>query len=266
MNNREVSKETEPDLVLVPASYWQLFLESNLEKVLLRKTRTKNRSIKSEDTKVVLTVTERSERDITKIFGDIDIDWLLIERQLILWGSLFRAGKKLRVNISVNYNYVETSQLSAKSSRNIDKRGSSTTQRMLIERAAQLDVEQESSDQLSTWQKVYSTMRCTGPLCNLGLYYWCDLVGKKHYKLKTYHLRSLISYVEQGHELQTQEDVPKEIRQQLYAEEQQYLQRCQKAAGSPSATALALDMPSIPTNCLDIPGLRDRAVKEYCAW
>ncbi|PQE18259.1 urea carboxylase protein [Rutstroemia sp. NJR-2017a BBW] len=25
-------------------------------------------------------------------------------------------------------------------------------------------------------------------------------------------------------------------------------------------------MPSIPTNRLDIPGLRDRAVKEYCAW
>jgi hypothetical protein len=44
VNNREISKETEPDLVLVPASYWQLILESNLEKVLLRKMRTKNRT------------------------------------------------------------------------------------------------------------------------------------------------------------------------------------------------------------------------------
>lgn len=135
MNNREVSKEIEPDLVLTLASYWRLFLESNLEKVLLRKMRVKNRTVKSKDIKVVLTVIERLERDITKIFGNIDIDWLVIERQLILWGSLFRVGKKLRVNISFNYNYIEIGQLSATLLRNTDKRGSLTTQRMLTKRA-----------------------------------------------------------------------------------------------------------------------------------
>ncbi|KAG4427670.1 hypothetical protein IFR05_016847 [Cadophora sp. M221] len=56
VNNREVSKETEQDLVLAPASYWRLFLESNLEKVLLRKMRVKNKTVKSEDTKIVVTV------------------------------------------------------------------------------------------------------------------------------------------------------------------------------------------------------------------
>jgi hypothetical protein len=42
VNNREVSKETEPDLVLIPASYWRLFLKLNLEKVLLLKTLAKS--------------------------------------------------------------------------------------------------------------------------------------------------------------------------------------------------------------------------------
>jgi hypothetical protein len=44
----------------------------------------KKRTVKSEDTKIVVTVTQRSERDVTKSFDDTDIDWPVIERQLIL--------------------------------------------------------------------------------------------------------------------------------------------------------------------------------------
>jgi hypothetical protein len=84
VNNREVSKDTEQDLVLAPASYWRLFLKLNLEKVLLRKMLANNRTVKCEDTKVVVTVTERLERDLTKRFDDTDIDWSVIERQLVL--------------------------------------------------------------------------------------------------------------------------------------------------------------------------------------
>ncbi|KAM0157265.1 hypothetical protein ACHAPG_004759 [Botrytis cinerea] len=72
----------------------------------------KNRPIKSEDTKVVVSVTERSQRDLTKRFDDTDIDWGVIERQLIKWAELFCA---------------EASQLLATSSRKADKRGSSIT-------------------------------------------------------------------------------------------------------------------------------------------
>jgi hypothetical protein len=36
-----------------------------------------------EDTTVVVSVTERSERDLTKRFDDTSIDWAVIERQLV---------------------------------------------------------------------------------------------------------------------------------------------------------------------------------------
>jgi hypothetical protein len=58
INNREVSKETEQDLVLAPALYWRLFLKSKLEEVVLCKIRSKKRDLQAEDTKIVITVTQ----------------------------------------------------------------------------------------------------------------------------------------------------------------------------------------------------------------
>ena len=215
----------------------------------------------------------------------------VVERQLLKWAELFRAGKKLRLNFS--FNYMETSQLLATSSRKADKRGSSATKQMLAERAEQLSGEQESSGHPSVWRDVYSLMRCPGPPCHLGPHCWRDPIGKKHYKLKTHHLKSLIRYVEQGYELQTHEDVPEDIREQLYGEEQQSLERRQKsnstAAGNlppinitnvlppqayqpPLAASPARSPPSdltstsIPVSRLDIPGPRDIAVRDYSHW
>jgi hypothetical protein len=90
---------------------------------------------------VIISVAERSQRDLTKRFDDTEIDWSIVEKQLVAWGELFRAGKKLRVDLS--FNYVETGQQSARfSSRKRDKRGSSLiTDRMLTERVTQLDIE-----------------------------------------------------------------------------------------------------------------------------
>jgi hypothetical protein len=128
-----VSKDIEQDVVLAPSAYWGLFLQPKLEKLLYKKL-AKNRPVKSEDTNIVVSVTERSQRDLTKRFDDTDIDWRVVERQLVAWGELFRAGKKLRLYLS--FNHVETSQPSVTLSRKADKRGaSSTTQQMLIERA-----------------------------------------------------------------------------------------------------------------------------------
>jgi len=161
---------------------------------------------------------------------------------------------------------------------------------MLTEGDAQIDAEEESTGQLSIWRDVYTTMRCPGLPCQ-GPHCWIDPIGKKHYKLKTHHLKSLIRHVGQGHELRTHKDILPEICQQLYAEEQQRLERHQKQPsntstnlppiniilpeliyqpsnpGSSLARPPIADTTSLPlTSRLEIPGLREKAVEEYCTW
>jgi hypothetical protein len=286
VNNKVVSKDTEQNVVLAPDSFWNVILRPKLEKLLRRKV-PHNRCVRSDDANVVVSVTERSERDLTKRFDDNEIDWSIVEKQLMAWGELFHAGKKLRVVIS--FNYVETSQESTGSVKKGDKRGrSSTTQQMLTERVT-FDAD-ETPGQTSCWRDVYNLMRCPGPPCHLGPHCWRDPVGKRHYKVKTHHFRSLIQYVQQGHLLRTHDDVPEDIRDQLYAEEQQRLERKQAVsamtppssapinitnvlpgnspqvsshAGTPAS--MQLSKPSSVEH-LDIPGLRDVAVQEYSEW
>jgi hypothetical protein len=284
VNKRMVSKDTEQDLVLAPTAYWHMFLKPKLEK-LLRKKLSQNRSIRCDETNVVVSVTGRSERDLTKRFDDTDIDWTIVERQLLGWGELFRSGKKLRITIS--FHYTDSSGSAAAPGRG--KRGSSATKQMLADRAAQLDAEQDTSGHPSIWREVYALMQCPGSPCDLGPHCWRDPTGKKHYKLRTHHLKALIDYVEQGHRLVSQEDVPEYVREQLMAEEQQRLER------QPRATACSTPYPPINiTNVLphaspspatdsvelirtlstkpaevaslEIPGPRDVAVTMYGEW
>ena len=164
---------------------------------------------------------------------------------------------------------------------------------MLAEGALQVDTEQTSSGHPSVWRKVYNAMRCPGPPCKKGPHCWVDPIGKKHYLLNTRHLKSLIMYVQEGHTLETHDDVPKNFREELYTEEQKSLERHQKASRTSVATPSAIhitnvlpppsdptshlaslagtlvpDMPSRhnATDRLNIPGFRDDTVKEYCAW
>jgi hypothetical protein len=218
VNNRMLSKDTEQDIVLAPAAYWRFCLKAKVEKLLGKKL-PHGRHVKYDDTSVVASVNDRSERDLTKRFDDMDIEWSVVERQLIRWGELFRAGKKLRVDLS--FNYIELAPPSSAARNRGNKRGSSATQRMLADRASQLDAEQQTSASPSVWREVYALMRCPGPPCNRGPHCWRDPFGKKHYKLQTHHLRALIQLVEEGHVLHTHNDVPEDIREQLYAEEDQ---------------------------------------------
>ena len=92
---------------------------------------------------------------------------------------------------------------------------------MLADRDARIDAEQVTG-QRSVWRDVYRVMRCPGPPCrHEGQYYWHDPEGKRHYRLKTHHLKALVKYVEQGGVLETHADVPDSVREQLYAEENQ---------------------------------------------
>lgn len=281
-----ISKNTEQDLVLKPMAYWCEILKPKLDQLLQRKV-AQNRHIRCEDTTVVASVNYRTEPDVTNQFENLNIDWSMIEKQLIAWGELFRYGKRLRVNIS--FNYID-SRPPASTTKRGSKRGSSATQRMLSDRDSQLDAEEESNCQPSTWNFVYGQMRCPGPPCDLGLHCWIDPIGKKHYKLKTHHLRALVEHVDDGKPLRNHDDVPEKIREQLVAEEQQQLQRRPKTMANiptsfppinitnvlpsshpPSVTGSigssdpsASNFPSITS--LDIPGARDEAVRRYCEW
>jgi hypothetical protein len=134
-------------------------------------------------------------------------------------------------------------------------------------------------------------MRCPGPPCSLGPHCWRDPFGKQHYKLSTHHLRALVKLVEQGHRLQSHDDVPENIREQLYAENQKRLERRPMTSVAPTSSfppitinnvmpSLASDSPSTASvnsastfrqrlsgsEYLDIPGPRDIAVAAYSDW
>lgn len=282
LNNRMIAKDTEQDIVLAPAVYWSMFLRTKLNALLGKKIASGKR-IKPDDSNVVVSVNERSERDLVRRFDEINVDWSVVEKQLLSWGELVRADKDLRVEIS--FNYVDVHAAASASA----ARGGSATQRMLAERAAQLDAE-EASGTPSTWRDVYLLMRCPGPPCALGPYCWRDPNGKTHYRLNVHHMRSLIRHVQEGGRLDSHDDVPEMLREQLYAEQQEHAQKKHKtsshdASGLPpitinnvlpgsSAGALSVSQPeaavasskaSSPRD-LDLPGFRDVALDEYSEW
>ena len=286
VNSKELSKDTERDLVLAPTAYWHMVLKPKLER-LLRKKLPQNRHVRGDDTNVIVSVNHRSERDLIKRFEEIDVDWSIVEKQLIAWSDLFRSGKTLRVDLT--FNYVDSQPLPASTPRRGNKRGSSATQKMLADRATQLDAEQEITGNPSVWREIYALMRCPGPPCNLGPHCWRDPFGKRHYKLRTHHLKALINFVEEGHTLKSHDDVPEDIREQLFAAENQRLDRQpqltnmstpnfppinitnvlpqshQSPASFIEATPAAVVRP-LSSTCLDIPGPRDLAVKAYSEW
>ena len=77
-------------------------MRSELNNLLARKL-TQNKSYRVDDTTVVVSVTDRTERDLVKRLDDLDIDLTILEKQLQTWSHLFRIGKRLRIDISFNY-------------------------------------------------------------------------------------------------------------------------------------------------------------------
>ncbi|OAL42640.1 hypothetical protein IQ07DRAFT_463994, partial [Pyrenochaeta sp. DS3sAY3a] len=58
---------------------------------------------KPEATTIVISVNDRSERDTTKRYKELEVDWLVVEKQMQSWSNLFRAGKILRIHALFNY-------------------------------------------------------------------------------------------------------------------------------------------------------------------
>ncbi|KAI3290537.1 hypothetical protein DTO002I6_6460 [Penicillium roqueforti] len=134
-------------------------------------------------------------------------------------------------------------------------------------------------------------MRCPGPPCrHEGQYCWQDPEGKRHYRLKTHHLKALVKYVEQGGVLETYAGVPDSVREQLYAEENQRLDKKKKAAENSTMGSMCspINITILPagssqqsihpptndailtgpgcTESIMVDGLLDVAVDEYTEW
>lgn len=176
---------------------------------------------------------DRSQNNLHQQFEGVDIDWTVIEKKLLMWGDLFRnKGKKLRLDICIDY-LADGSEPTT--SRPGDKQGTtSVTKTMLSKRDAQIDAE-HSSGQPSPWRNVYKSMHCPGSPCqNKDGYCWQDPVRKKHYYLKMHHLKCLVELVKKKKlDLEAQDNIPDEIRTQLYAENQQWLEGQRKATKCP---------------------------------
>ncbi|OGE46894.1 hypothetical protein PENARI_c093G12216 [Penicillium arizonense] len=264
-----------------------LQLEPKLKEVVGKKFAQK--SVELDDTTILVSVNHRNQPDLTLSCDKTEMDWPAVEKQLLVWGDLFRAGKKLTLNMS--FNYTEGSHVPRASPRRTDKRGtSSATQLMLLERQADINAQEQATGQPPTWDHVYSLMRCSSGACELGPHCWRDPISKKHIKLTVQNLRALVSYAEEGGVLKTHDDVPESIRERLYIQEQQRLERqkggTQSTNGYPPinitnvlpAQASPLSVPTTPTpmpttgpgkappDFLEIPGLRDLAVAEYSDW
>lgn len=236
-NKKILARNTEQNVVLSPTTFWNFILRTKLKKAL--KKIPPSRQFTAEDTNVVVSVNDRSERDLVKQYDGTKIEWMAIENQLLAWGELFHRGKKLRVNLALHFVVSGPEPAPARRGRQ------SATTRMLTELDEQAERDQ-TSGRPAVWQGVYQLMRCPGPPCHLGPHCWRDSAGKKHYRLMTHQPKRLVQYKEDGNKLDSHDDVPEDVRQELYATEQQRLERQQQAT-----KGLTKSLPSIQiTNVL----------------
>lgn len=291
-NKRAISRDTEQDVVLQPAAYWDIILNPKVQSVLTREI-PQDKPVQAHVTEVVVSVNDRSERDLKRTFEKTNVVWSEIEDQLLAWGELCRAGKKLRVNLA--FNFRDVPQAESTQVRAGNRRGRrSATQAMHAERAAQIAADQEDSDQPALWQRIYALMRCAGPPCDLGPHCWCDPRDKKHYPMKAHNMRHLINYVENGGTFDSQNDMPPAIQDQLYKQEHDRMERLAKPAKTSQSGQPAINITNVippycspstgpdlatPTHNPDLPahpsakrrrlritGSRDSALQDYCRW
>ncbi|KAJ5005564.1 hypothetical protein K4K57_011679 [Colletotrichum sp. SAR 10_99] len=277
LNSRKAVEQTEQNLAISPNDFWKEVLSSKVDEIVASKKKVYETSA----TTIVMSVpNDRSEDKITKHFQGQQIDWAVVERQLQGWSQLLRAGKRLKVYVQLDY--VESASTGRPAGRGATAIG-------LAERTARMDAEQQAAGEVDPWRRVYQLMRCPGAPCDNGQWCWQDRARKMHHKLLDHHMRDLVRWVQQGHSLETHDDVPEEIRAQLYAQEQQGRKRKRQNSASepPSHTPVIIHnhiadytaasdrmtpdfgSPGIPPSrppplCVD--GLRDDAVEAYCKW
>lgn len=278
VNNRRKTGESEPGIALSPRQFWKYVLQPKLQAVV----KSAKSPLTASDTQILLSVSDRKTSSITKRFSKLDVNWLFVAKQLQEWSRFLTDDKVKKLKVEITFYYVEDKSRTAPA-----VRGANATQG--AEREARISAERAVLGRPESWRQVIALVRCPGPPCNKGPYCWRD--GQTHYKLLSHHLKMLVDEVQKGHSMQTHNDIPERIREELHAEQQQQAERERKRrrhdsdscptglpvihihnapsnanAGASSSIPSTPEMvfPTSPT--FDIQGSREDAVKAYVVW
>lgn len=148
LNDKQVSKNSERNVVLEPASFWQVILRPRLEALVEKKTGSVQ-NVQPHETSVVTAVTARGEHDLTNKFEGLDINWTDVSSQLIDWNILFQDGKKLRVDFIFYYRSQGQLTNVPSAARRSGRGRSSATVQMFQERSAHLQAKEETEGRAS---------------------------------------------------------------------------------------------------------------------
>ena len=228
LKTTRIGMDTEQDVDLAPEALWETRLRKKVGDLLESEFSPPERP-EPGNTVIVVSVSKRAERDLTKQFPGFDIDWSVIEEKLESWACHFHAGERLSLKVTFRFRPRNTA------SRNPGRakgRGSAT-QRMRQGQALQRDAEEHATGEAACWRSVYRIMRCPGRPCPNSAQYCLRDQSGKHFKLLTAHMRQLVVYMLEGNKFETQSDVPSSIRQQLYAEADKRTSGRRNAGSSP---------------------------------
>jgi hypothetical protein len=120
-NRRSILEDTEQDVALAPAIYWGRSLRSELGAAVRESEQTRQKALKSEGGSVDVSVSKHGQKKFTKPYKDTDINWAIIENQLLKWGDFFHEGKVL--NLDLTFKYVEDPQPFSAAPRGRNNRG-----------------------------------------------------------------------------------------------------------------------------------------------
>lgn len=157
LKTKRLGMNTEENVFLSPKAFWNATLQHSLDASLEREFSHQNRPEPC-STLVAVSVNKRAERDLTKEFVGLGIDWSLIEEKLESWACHFREGNRLLVKITFRFRPRDAAQQT-----NSGRGGrQSATRRMRQQQALQQDAEMHASEEGAYWRAVYRTMRCPG--------------------------------------------------------------------------------------------------------
>ena len=275
LKKREQTGESELGIVISPRKFWKHVLQLKVT------TATADKPWKEDDTKVVLSVTDRKTANITKRYPKLEVDWKYVSKQLQEWSKFLADGKKMTVTVTFYYQSVDAGKTG---------RGGATANQQ-----ADLEARTVGLERGACIRKAYLLMRCPGPPCTKASDH-CWQNDGKHYPLWPHHVRMLADHMQEGKPLNGHDDVPEEFRRIVRDAEREREERVQKerdktrkrrrrdsdgsAAGGMANPCLrcitgngitpsiphspSLVFPTSPLIRLDLP--REDAVREYSAW